>query len=566
MNTLTRAAMLTLHVDHGRAHRKNENPLQDASATAAPQSAPKRGRGTKLRKVALSGALGIVGLVAACTDMPVQPESTVIPSLQVASVRSQVSMDLLARGLAIALADDDFRMQILEDMRDSPFPNHSLHLPSYVSRGRGQSIMAAIGGQLRGETGAFARGLAAGGNIAFYVNPPEFRSTWEGDADLAVIPLFEGALSADGFVVGYRPGGVEVSVGFYAPATFPVFLVGLSEMEFGSDPESKRASAPRHGRPTISTPAEEFGPPLLTVSTLVQCNEETGEGCECQIDPDLPECGGAGEGPPAPPRPPPGYYVAGTDDCVNYVALGADHDGMLDSCEYYLSAAMAPSLLIDASDKAPTFEPYYAARLDGQSSATGRQLVKIFYAVAYHEDPGMLGHNGDSEYVAVWASDEGNGYWSREWVLTAAHVGSPAASSKLWAGRPENVRPYPVNILLYPEFVSSRPLGPRVWVSRDKHANYGSKFACNNGGGFLGTILFDDTCTGSVVVRDFVAYSDGNLGRKAYHDPPMRNCTNSRIGAPGQECFWNAAQFKGWQGGSGGTTPYLDHLRTMGFR
>ncbi len=524
----------------------------------------------KLHAGSLSVVLGIVGLLAACTDTPVQPESTAIPSSQVASARSQVSMDLVARGLAIALADDDFRMQILEDMRDSPFPNHSLHLSSYLSRRRGQSIMAAIGGQLEGEMGAFANGLAAGGNIALYMNPPEFRTTWKGDADLAVIPLFGGALDEYGYVVGYRPGGVEVSVGFYAPATFPVLLVGSSTIDFGSDPEGKRASAPKRGRPTISTPEEEFGPQefgprSFSVSTLEQCNEETGEGCECQIDPDLPECGGEGEGPTGPPPPPPGHYVAGTDDCVNYVALGADRDAMLDSCEYYLAAAMAPALLIDAFDGAPTFEPYYAARLDGRSSATGRQLVKIFYAVAFHKDPGAFGHHGDSEYVSVWASDEGNGYWSREWVLTAAHVGSPAASSKLWAGRPENVMPYPVNIPLYPEYVNSRPLAPRVWVSQDKHGNYGSKFACNNGGGFIGTALLHDTCTGFVIVHDFVAYSDGNLGGEAHHDPPMRNCTNSRIGAPGRECFWSAAKFSGWQGGSGGTTPYSNHLRTMGF-
>ena len=100
-------------------------------------------------------AAGVALFFAACSDTSVDPPQG--EDAQFTRVPQEVSLDLLAKGLAIALADDGFRQQVFEDLRDSPFPQHALHLPSYLSGDRGSSIMAAIGGALGPETGASRR-------------------------------------------------------------------------------------------------------------------------------------------------------------------------------------------------------------------------------------------------------------------------------------------------------------------------------------------------------------------------------------------------------------------------
>ncbi len=538
---------------------------------------------TKFSKVALAVALGVAGLVAACMDDPLGPEPTTFPVSRVGLVQSPASIDLLARGFAIALADDDFRMQILEDMRDSPFLNHALHLSSYLSGSRGQSIMAAIGGQLGEETGAFASAIASGANMASFVNPPKFRMRWEGDADLAVLPLFEGALDEDGVVAGYRPGGTEVGVEFYEQAQFPVFLLGLSLIDFGSDPEARRASAPKHDRRTISAGEEVAGGPLtLPFASAGAVTGTTGPASvfnRCPFnDPDCEE-----PAPPPPPPPPPapaphaGYYVAGTEGCFWHFPYSpsynnADQDGIFDWCEQNLAEALAPQLLIDYAELDATREPYFAAR-SAFVTGEGATLVSVFYAFSYHMDMGHPNgslegfHDGDSEFVVVSVKDEGDGYWSGYIITTAAHRGTPGDSSQGWwaGGDPPSccINPF----YDYPEFVPGRPLAPRVWVSRNKHGSYGSQYWCNNGGTFAG-FGTQDVCSGNYSVGNVVIATDANLGNENYHPSPMRNCTSSRAPStyPGTECFWSPAFFWGWHGTSeSDTTPYLFHLRDFGF-
>ena len=70
-------------------------------------------------------------------------------------------MDLPARGLAVALAQDEFRMQILEDMRDSPFseaflaPQGSIYQGDAASQSRRLSLecFRSRDGSLRRRTG-----------------------------------------------------------------------------------------------------------------------------------------------------------------------------------------------------------------------------------------------------------------------------------------------------------------------------------------------------------------------------------------------------------------------------
>ena len=394
--------------------------------------------------------------------------------------------------------------------------------------------------------------------------------TWEGDADLAVLPLFEGALDADGLVVGYRPGGVQVSVDIYAQSTFPAFLLGLSSIDFGPNPESQRASAPKHGRPTISTPEEEFGGGLsATMSSFMggDCDPESTVPCECQIDLEgTPPEGCAPceldpesceeEEPAYEPSPPiqRGFHVHGTESCFWHPPLlagynDADLDGVFDSCENALAVAMAPRLGLHPAELDASREPYFAA------ITVGAGIVAVFYALSYHWDMGNPlgtagGHPGDSEFVIVTVQDEGNGYWSRKGIYTAAHEGTPGESSRWW-GPVEYPAPY----------VPTRPLAPTVYVAVNKHASYGSVLGCEQGGTFF-TFGSLDHCASNGPQEDVTAHHHANLGS---YRSPIRDCVPSIAGYPGFECFWTGSYFLGWTGEEASTTAYSQHLVPRGF-
>ena len=501
-------------------------------------------------------ALALILFSAACNADPVVPETQAGPSQ---APSEGLSIDALAQTFAVAVADHELRLRLLEDLRDSPFPNHAIHLASYLAGDRGRPIMQAMAAGSGMQPTAFLSGLSASGNIGLFVNPLESRETWRGDGNLVVWPIDPGVSVADA-ATGYGPGGDPVTFSPFARATSPYFIVHVSPVDFGPDPESTRSAAPTQSRSTVSSPASErHGVPrvLMQESVAAAC-EDTGEDCvpPCLFYPWLPECQ---EPPPPPPGPPPGsFYVAGTEDCVNYAVAGGDFDGIFDSCEELLADALGPRLILDVDDPLPTLEPYYAVQMDG--TLNGKTLFKVFFALAYNTDSG---HIGDSEYVVVWAVQEGGGYWSRDWMYTAAHEGTPAESNQLWVSKLSDEYGWMRRCCI--QYVSET-LRPVVWVARGKHASYGSQAACNLGGSFL--TIGGDVCSSSFYWTDVVGLTSANLGRQGYHAYPMRDCTSSRVPHlyPGQECFWSGVNFRGWWGSSsGGASPYSGKLVSWEF-
>ena len=60
----------------------------------------------------------------------------------------QNPVDSVAYALALALSNDEVRATLLEDMRDSPFEDHALHLHSYLAGNRGPALGAYLYGLL----------------------------------------------------------------------------------------------------------------------------------------------------------------------------------------------------------------------------------------------------------------------------------------------------------------------------------------------------------------------------------------------------------------------------------
>ena len=275
----------------------------------------------------------------------------------------------------------------------------------------------------------------------------------------------------------------------------------------------------------------------------------------CALYPDY--CTPVG-GDPSPSAP--GYYAGAeltADHCSGAGGINdVDQDLLADDCELWLALKFAPEMIYDRADDIRR-ESYWAAK------PIKPGLVRVFYALAYYLDLGTTflncriqglctGHHGDSEHVVL---DIRYDNATRHWVLSSgklsAHTSFNTFSSST-AGYPTAVA--------YPD---GRFGGfPRVWVSRQKHANYVSRTSCNNGG--VGDN--DDCQSNDQSFRPDVIYNR-NLGSNVHRLIDVVASTNPFLQNPVRtESFWTAANFYGWQQDhTTHATGYGQLLRAQGF-
>jgi len=301
------------------------------------------------------------------------------------------------------------------------------------------------------------------------------------------------------------------------------------------------------------------------------------------------ECNG---GVPDPEPSAPGYYLGASitaATCFSPTGAGItdlDKDGMSDTCEQSLAQAFRPSLSLAPSswDCDPTKEPYWAAKyFPAQGS-----VVRIAYLFGYHQDCGdtnLLGsvlskfwtvihlainnltlnfdivlstddpgdaHAGDSEFVMV---DVGFSSATKHWYVTqvefSAHHGTAADGSRTVSA------PY----IQFPDKYGGYP---RVWVARNKHANYHTQEVCKVARLPLGQAK--DNCDINQADRErFQVIGLRNLGSAHVNFISDDSCVQSTqpLFYPGTECFWRPGEaFDGWARHPSGhpPTPYFSIL------
>ena len=230
-------------------------------------------------------------------------------------------------------------------------------------------------------------------------------------------------------------------------------------------------------------------------------------------------------------------------ECLTPGPTDLDYDGLGDWCEWAIARSFRPTFMIHAADQDPSREPYWAAKLYQENGTNcflypapcySPLFVQVFYAPSYHRDPGGPGgtyaHRGDSEFVVIWVSfDTNDGRWKTALTYTSAHFngfGNPGYSRLNWADEVE----YPSNYLGY----------PRVWVSKNKHANYPTQGWCNIGG-IVGIDICDNNGDAGRLTVDLYR----NLGSVAYPfltGVASENPSYYRL----TEDFWQADYFCGW--------------------
>ncbi|HEX2092608.1 MAG TPA: hypothetical protein VHG28_09415 [Longimicrobiaceae bacterium] len=455
------------------------------------------------------------------------------PTLYAASP-NDTTIDRLSLGLARALASPAIRRQILGDMRDSPFYRNALHLKSYFKGKRGRAIVTAAAAGAHMQPEQFLGLLESLPDMEISMLLPTDRVAWAGTNDLVVFGANVQRRQLGRFreVTGYTLRGEEMRLHTLAASKAPVIAILRSEAVFGPDPEARHAASPQRSRDRISTKQDEWV--TLTSScdpntAIIECNQGPGPGQQT----------------------PEGYQLSSQytwANCTNVSLGNADRDGLWDGCEYELAHRFRPAEISHPFDEAPLHEPFFSARVGYEAGVIG-----IFYGFAYHRDPGephtgthQYAHPGDAEFVIVFVKEYAPGYWKTESAILSAH----------WLEIADGTASYSSGQLEYADNYRGRP---RIWIAKNKHANYPTRSACSSGGWWA------DTCDGNEHRGDVTFSPDRNIGN--YYAPGatirLRDELTSLYGLPGVERIWTGMYFTGWQGTSSGADGYfrsLDHF------
>jgi hypothetical protein len=455
------------------------------------------------------------------------------------------SMQLLARGLALALKNPVLRKQLLEDLRDSPFPFHKLDLSSYLHGVRGVELVAAAARNLAVSPASLLTSADAALRSGVEIGMPRYgdRMQWNGDASVVVFG-FAGIpadlLKRSGTEIGYDVNGAPASVRVSGPGSAPYIAILPWQQPYGNDPEADRARAPKRSGGTIGA---QDGSRQPESASRMRAPDSPNRYVVC----DSACSGGGGGGSTLGP----GYLVLPSgqswNDCTNFVTW----EHVSASCRAELAWAFRPRLIFNSDEACKDREPYYAVQ-PGQNVGE----VEIFYALSYYRDCNNRtgyadGHDGDSEFIVVRATSGGldSQHWYLENVTLSAHWGTIVDGT--WTGSPPAIefRPY------------ENLTRPKVYVSWGKHANYRDVGSCGRGAANA-----DDCGLNADTGEEFGIVASSDLGMRSFK---ARDCVTSRLNPttrPGTECFWAATSpFTGWLGLSAGALTYGELLSQMSF-
>jgi hypothetical protein len=220
--------------------------------------------------------------LVACSDRVTSPPDPLSSETSAPAPAGELAADSVAHGLALALASPTLRQQVLEDLRDSPFHKHGIHLQSYLRGARGRNVAAAGAQTLGIPVDHYLELLKGMPQLQLSIPRSLDRVTWSGAADIVVFATT--STLAERVAVpsperGYTVHGEAVQIDVWAHPTFPFLAITPSERSFGADAEAVRAAAPKHARATVSTRAEEIA--AITVDA-----ENGGGGAMFHIQPD----------------------------------------------------------------------------------------------------------------------------------------------------------------------------------------------------------------------------------------------------------------------------------------
>ncbi len=180
-------------------------------------------------------------VLVACSDQAAPPTEAPAPGPEASPAtpsmaRDDARLERLARRTARALRRADFRAEVAEAIRQSPFREGKVHYQRYLQAdgGRRLRLVAAENGEAAGDV---ATETARSGVLEFYFPVPEHRARWTGDENLLVATA---ARDGDAPVAFDLAGRRHVLDPAHPPA-LPVLAVVPAELDFDAPPEVSMA-------------------------------------------------------------------------------------------------------------------------------------------------------------------------------------------------------------------------------------------------------------------------------------------------------------------------------------
>lgn len=155
----------------------------------------------------------------------------------------------------------------------------------------------------------------------------------------------------------------------------------------------------------------------------------------------------------------------------------SDHDGLSDTLESELLTQFQPQFMVSPSDcsiRPARFVPYQDkptvqaedGTIYGQAFPRVGQAdqVELHFYHLWRTDCGNMGHNLDAEHVSAIVSQNAAGDWRALYWYAAAHEDTLCDISQLAQA----------------STLGAETRGPRVWISRGKHASFLSDRLCTH--------------------------------------------------------------------------------------
>jgi hypothetical protein len=170
-------------------------------------------------------ALAAVVAATACTDRTSPEPSSEQP--EISRNTAPAARERLARRVALALRDEEFRAQLKQDLDRSPVREKKLHFQRYLlaSHGRATGALARASGEA-GTAISLDAGRAPA--LELYLPVPAHRAAWSGDARVLVATQDDERAAP----IAFSPTGERLVLSSTAPPDIPVLALVPVETDF----------------------------------------------------------------------------------------------------------------------------------------------------------------------------------------------------------------------------------------------------------------------------------------------------------------------------------------------
>jgi hypothetical protein len=228
--------------------------------------------------VLLTASYGCADDALDLTKPTVRTQASSAPAASSISERS--ALTTLTRAIALSLANDAIRAELLQQMQTAPFKEHKLELPKYLNPGKLARTADASGKKADEITAA----LKVVRDLEFYMPITSQRESWTGDANILVASQLEDGEEIVGFDLKGRPVALTEAY----PPTVPTLTIVPVETRFDKPLDAKKS------KNTNDRGGKSIGTMVRCDEDPAACSARENRGLETSKVIECGDCGGGG--------------------------------------------------------------------------------------------------------------------------------------------------------------------------------------------------------------------------------------------------------------------------------